>query len=428
VAVIRPFRAVRYNDRLLAHAACLMTPPYDVISPDGQEFYYDQSPFNVIRLDYGREFPDDTDTNNRYTRSRDFLANWLRDGVLVEDDADSIYGYRQVYRDQAGNVRIRDGFVALLLIEEWSKGTVYPHERTSSGPKQDRLRLVRATGHQMSFIFSLFSDPKGETAGLIADVSASPVVTRYTDEDEVEHILTRCTDQRTHAALNSAMDERKVFIADGHHRYETFLAFREEAKRLGTTGDAYRYAAMYFTPLEGEGLTILPCHRIVALDEPIDEAALVEKLEGLFTVQAFEKGEDNTARLLSSLSAKGKGSFGFYPGNDRSYLLTLTDRDRIDRFFPAGMSDVIKGLDVSILQHVVITGLLGIAAPSIVYSEDARRALGAAAGGRSAAFLVNPTTAEEVREASLGGERMPQKSTFFFPKLSSGLGLYRMVR
>lgn len=427
MANIKPFRAVRYNERLLTHAEYLMTPPYDVISPEDQESYYDQNPFNVVRLILGKEYPDDTDGNNRYTRARDFLANWMRDGVLAQDDTPSIYGYSQVYRDPAGNTRRRNGFVALHSLQRWGEGDVFPHEYTYSGPKVDRLNLVRATGHQLSTIFSLFSDPKRETDAMIDAIIASPVVTRYTDRAGVEHILTRCADGAIHAALADAIRNKKVFVADGHHRYETMLAFSDELDKRGASGDAHHYALMYFTLLEGEAITILPCHRIIETRAPLDEDAVLKRFSEVFSVDTFDRGTEGTRRFIEALERKGKGSFGFYPGKDRYYLLGNADHQKIARFFPADMKEEIKRLDVSVLHRVLIHGLLSIENPELSYSQDARQALDRAESGRSAAFIVNATGIEEVKDASLAGERMPQKSTFFYPKTASGLVFYRMV-
>lgn len=427
MAIIEAFSSVRYNERLLAHAENLMTPPYDVISADDQEFYYDQNPFNVIRLILGKEFPDDTDRNNRYTRARDFLNNWTRDGVLVRDESPSVYGYSQVYQDAAGRTKRRDGFVALLLLEEWGKAHVFPHEHTYSGPKIDRLNLVRATGHQLSPIFSLYSDPRRETDPMVRAIIGSPEVTRYTDRGGVEHILTRCADRHVHAALTDALRDKSVFVADGHHRYETMLAFRDELTARGVPGDAHRYVLVYFTLLEGEAITILPCHRIVQTEASLDEKMVLPILSDVFTVDTFTRDGEGTARFIKTLEEKGKGSFGFYPGKDRYYLLSGVDRDKTARFFPADMREEIRRLDVSILHHVLIQGLFSMQNPKISYSQDAREALAGAEGGRAAAFIVNATGIEEVKAASLAGERLPQKSTFFYPKPASGLVFYRIV-
>jgi uncharacterized protein (DUF1015 family) len=427
VAVIKAFCSVRYNERLLAHAANLMTPPYDVISPDDQEFYYDQNPFNVIRLILGKELPDDTDRNNRYTRARDFLDNWVRDGVLVPDDSLSIYGYSQVYRDPAGNVKRRDGFVALLALEQWGKADVFPHEYTYAGPKVDRLNLVRATGHQLSCIFSLYSDPKRETARIVDTIVASPEVTRYTDRDGVEHIMTRCTDEKVHKELTAAIRDKKVFVADGHHRYETMLAFRDELDKRGVPGNAHHYAVMYFTSMEGEAITILPCHRIVETELPLDEEAVLPILLEAFTVETFKNGDEGARRFIQALERKGKGSFGLYTGSNRYLLLSDADHGKIARFFPPDMKDEIRHLDVSVLHHVLIQGLLSIKNPKISYSQDALDAVNRAVEGKAVALIVNATKIEEVKAASLIGERMPQKSTYFYPKPASGLVLYRMV-
>jgi uncharacterized protein (DUF1015 family) len=427
VAVIKTLRSVRYNERILAHAENLMAPPYDVISPDDQELYYDLSPFNVIRLILGKEFPDDTEGKNRYTRAREFLENWMRDGILAQDDSPSVYGYSQVYRDSAGQARKRDGFVALLRLEEWGAGDVFPHEHTYSGPKADRLKLLRATGHQLSCIFSLYSDPEQATARIVDTIVGSPEVTRYTDRGGVEHILTRCTDTAVHEGLIAAMRDKKVFVADGHHRYETMLAFRAEMREKGAAGDAHDYVLVYFVPLEGDAITILPCHRIVEIDGPPDEEDAVRLMSEAFSVETFEKGGEGTTRFIQALERKGKGSLGFYPGGDRYFLLSDPDDRTIGRFFPPDMKDEIRGLDVSILHHVVIAGLLSIRSPRFTYSHDAREALDRAVWGKYMAFIVNATKIEEIKAASLIGERMPQKSTFFYPKPASGLVFYRVV-
>jgi len=427
VAVIKPFNSIRYNERLLVHAENLMTPPYDVISPDDQEFFYDQNPYNVIRLILGKEFPDDTENNNRYTRARDFIGNWVRDGILIQDDSPSIYGYSQIYRDPAGKQWRRDGFMALLLLEQWGEADVFPHEYTYAGPKVDRLNLVRATGHQMSTIFSLYSDPTRETAPMLDAIVKSPEVTRYTDRVGVEHVVTRCADGKVNKALADTIRNKKIFVADGHHRYETMLAFRDELEKQGVSGDAHRYVLMYFTLMEGEAITILPCHRIVKTEVPIDEGKVIPVLSEAFAVETFDRNDEATPRFIETLERKGKGSFGFYPGKDRFFLLSGANDEKIARFFPDTMRDEIRRLDISVLHHVLIQGLLSIQNPTITYTQDAREAINRAAGGKAAAFFVNATKIEELRDVSLVGERMPQKSTYFYPKTAAGLVLYRMV-
>jgi uncharacterized protein (DUF1015 family) len=427
VAVIKAFRSLRYNERLLSHAENLMTPPYDVISPEEQELYYDQSPFNVIRLILGKEFPGDTDDDNRYTRAREFIRNWTRDGVLVQDDLPSLYGYSQIYQDPAGRTQKRDGFVAVLRLEEWGAGDVFPHEHTFSGPKADRLKLVRAAQTQMSSIFALYSDPDHVTGPIVEAVVGSPEVTRYRDRGGVEHVLTRCTDEEVQVALVDAMRDKKVFVADGHHRYETMLAFRDEMRQKGASGDAHEFMLMYFVPMEGDAITILPCHRIMGIDRPLDEDAAVRRISEAFSVETFPRDDSGTARFIDALEKGGKGSFGFYPGKDRYFLLTAADDRKIAPFFPADMRDEIRTLDVSVLHHALIGGLLSVKDPAFTYSQDARQALDRVVWGKSVAFIVNPTGVEEVKAASLIGERLPQKSTFFYPKPASGLVLYRMV-
>jgi uncharacterized protein (DUF1015 family) len=223
------------------------------------------------------------------------------------------------------------------------------------------------------------------------------------------------------------MRDKKVFIADGHHRYETMLAYRKELLQEGTAGEAPDYVLVYFVPMESDAITILPCHRIVELSRPLDEEKALRRISEAFSVEIFPKNGDGTDRFIRALERKGKGSLGFYPGKDRYFLVTNPDDRKIAHFFPPAMKQEIRDLDVTLLHYAVIEGVLSLKKPRLSYSHDARDALRRVTWGRSAAFVVNPTKIKEVKAASLVGERMPQKSTFFYPKPASGLLFYRVV-
>lgn len=427
MAVIKPFRAVRYNDTLLKNAGSVVAPPYDVISEEQLEFYYDQSPCNIVRLILGKEFPDDNDGNNRYTRARDFISLWLKKGTLVNDSMDSIYGYSQTFEAPSGDTVTRSGFVALVELSDWGEKGIFPHEMTNLKPKSDRLTLAKTTGFSLSFIFSLYLDSVGDTRDLLKEIVGGRELAGYTDGEGVMHSLTVCDDEEVHRSLVEAFKGKQVFVADGHHRYETALALKEEMEREGVKSDRLSYAMMYFCPMEGEGVVILPAHRVVALPGGFDRKGFLEEVGRYFEVEKVTNGAEGGGELLSMIKRKEKGSFGCCLGGRDIYIFTLRDPGSIAKFFPPEMNDKLKGLDVTILRSGVVEGIMGIKDPEITYTKDYAEAMKMTEGGDRIAFLINPTKMEDVREVSLMGEKMPQKSTYFYPKVSSGLLLYDVL-
>jgi uncharacterized protein (DUF1015 family) len=429
LAVIKPFKAVRYNDTLLKSAEGLVAPPYDVISEEMKELFYDLSPYNVVRLILGKEFPDDGGEDNQYTRARDFVSLWQKKGVLVSEETDSIYGYSQTFTAPTGDSVTRRGFVALVRLSPWGEEGVFPHERTNTGPKSDRLTLTRTTGFWLSFIFSLYSDEKGETRGLIEKVFDDRELARFKDVDGIEHVLTVCQDEELLGSLAGALEDKKIFVADGHHRYETALALKDEMASEGKSVDTVNYAMMYFCPMEGEGIVILPAHRVVTLPDGFDTAGFIEKVGRYFKVEKVEGaggGGEGASKFLSSVEGMGKGSFGCCLNGKDCYILTLLDGGEVGEFFPPSMNDLLRDIDVTILRNVIIEGIMGIEDPEIAYTKEGGEAIAMTADGKRAAFLINPTEMEDVKAVSLAGEKMPQKSTYFYPKVSSGLLLYKL--
>jgi uncharacterized protein (DUF1015 family) len=381
-----------------------------------------------VRLILGKEFPDDNDGDNRYTRARDFISLWLKKGILVNDSKDSIYGYSQTFKAPNGDTVTRSGFVALVELTDWGKGGIFPHEMTNLKPKSDRLTLNKTTGFSLSFIFSLYPDEEGDTQGPLKKIVGGRELARYTDGEGVEHSLTACDDEKVHRSLVTAFVEKQIFVADGHHRYETALAMKEEMEKEGVKSDRLNYAMMYFCPMEGEGVVILPAHRVVTLPDGFDQEGFLQEVDRYFEVEKVSGGgdEDGT-ELLSSIEKKGKGSFGCCLDGNDLYIFTLRDPDPIAKFFPQTMNDLLKGLDVTILRSAIIEGIMGIDDPEISYTKDCAEAIKMTEGGNRIAFLINPTKMEDVREVSLLGEKMPQKSTYFYPKVSSGLLLYDIL-
>jgi len=425
LAIIKPFRAVRYSDTLLKNAEGLVAPPYDVISEEMKEHFYDLSPYNIVRLILGKEFSDDGDDDNRYTRARDFISLWLKKGILVSDEADSVYGYSQTFTAPSGDSVTRRGFIALVQLSPWGEGGIFPHERTDPKPKSDRLMLIRTTGYWLSFIFSLYSDETGQSNRLIKRVVDDRELARYKDGEGIEHVLTICQDREVHGSLIEALADKEIFVADGHHRYETALAMKDEIGVEGKKADALNYAMMYFCPMEGEGIVIMPSHRVVTLPDEFDSAGFIEKVGRYFKVEEIPSGE-GASKFLSSVEGMSKGSFGCCLNGGEYFIFTLLDNGSVKEFFPSSMIDLLRDIDVTILRSAVIEGIMGIEDPEIAYTKDGNDAIEMTADGKRAAFLINPTRMEDVKAVSLAGERMPQKSTYFYPKVSSGLLLYRL--
>ncbi len=427
MTIIKPFRGFRYTDRLLKNGYNIIAPPYDVISEKDQEYYYDQSPKNVIRLILGKDLLGDNEKDNRYTRAKDFLSLWLDEGTIVTDENESIYGYSQTFPTPSGKLLKRSGFVALMRLEDLNSGNIYAHERTYANPKFDRLKLTKSTGFQLSIILSIYKDTKGETKGLLKNIMDAPTLTRFTDNSGIEHTFTSSSDKSLHKKIEKIMEDKKVFIADGHHRYETIMAFRDEMEEKGVTTDAHHYVMIYFVPMDDEGVFTLPSHRIVKIPSGFDEAAFKEKLGRYFKIKEFRADNDGVSSVISILETEGKKNFVCYPGGQKFYLVTLSDFNSVLEFFPKDMPEEVKKLDVSILQNVIIESVMGIKDPEIRYTTDARNAFDIVREADSFAFLINTTSVDELTEVSIAGERMPHKSTYFYPKVPSGLLFYKLV-
>ena len=431
MADVRPFRGLRYGPEAgsLAHT---IAPPYDVISPEQQRALYQRSPHNVVRIEYGEERPGDNDGDNRYTRAASDLARWRSDGVLVRDERPAFYVYRQAFDSDGPRVR-HTCFVALRL-EEWEKGVVKPHEQTFPHHKQDRLALLRATGTQASPVYSIARD-RGDAPYDWPD----PDEWLYDFEaDGQRHKLGALFDPVKQATLVAQLSESDVYIADGHHRYETALAYRDEvrAKAPQWSGDEpENFVMMGLTDVADPGLVVLPTHRIV--DPPAFPPDALERISRAFAVDdVTPKSWDGTGllRLLARLEAAKRGAAAFATiglEQNRLHLLTLTGRAAIEAMMPPDQPQAWKRLDVNILQYGVLQPVFGIddavlaRGRTVTYTQDAREAHAAVESGRARlAFLLNATPVEQVLAVADAGARMPQKSTYFYPKLPTGLVMY----
>lgn len=427
MADILPFAGVRYDAaRLGVPLADLVAPPYDVISPAEQSALYDKHPANVVRLILGRE-------EDKYEQAGTQFRAWLSDGTLVTETDPSIYVYRQSFKDPLTGEPSpeRIGLVCLLKLEEYGTGTVLPHEKTLTGAKADRLSLLRATGAQFESIYGLYSDPDKTVQSFLGEYDdREPVLEQVDDVIGSSHAVERIDDASAVMVLREFLADKPIFIADGHHRYETALNYRREVRAAHPEWDSIPIAADYIlitlTAFEDEGLLVLPTHRLVRGVDPETVARLPETLVSQFTVTPID-AEDLEA-AVEEASREGRIAFGVVlPG--ANYLATLNAAsEELAGLVPGDQSDAVKRLPVTLLHSLIIENHLGIgaaalaAASQISYTRDTNEAITQVAqGGAQAAFLLPRPSVQDVRDVSLAGDVMPQKSTFFFPKLLSGL-------
>lgn len=446
MAQVFPFRAYRYNPDVTSYERVL-TQPYDKISPSMQEKYYAADPHNLIAVEKGRAYKDDTPENNVYTRAAASLNEWIAQKVIQQDPAPVFYGYTQEYTVPGTMFRrTRRGFIGLGKLEDYSAGVVFRHEHTLSGPKADRLELLRHTRTHTGQLFLLYSDHHLAVDAILEEAeSSAPPSTQMMDEYGVVHRLWLVAERYRIAAIQKAMEDQKLVIADGHHRYETSLNFRNECRtRAGKLiPDApYECSMMTFINTRSEGLTILPTHRVVANLRDFSWSSVRRYLEPWFAT-AVLPFSNNLQRLeaqekvLAHLSeAKTRRAIGVYPAADAAsrsfYVLTLRPEADIALILP-GLSYLQRELDVVLLHQGILEPALGItphavaSEANLTYEREAFTALEAVSrGAAQAAFLLNPVEVELVMKVATAGEVMPQKSTDFYPKLLSGITMYRV--
>jgi uncharacterized protein (DUF1015 family) len=442
MAQIVPFRGLRYNPEQIQDPASVMAPPYDVISPALQEDLYRRSPYNVVRLILGKTSEADSETDNRYTRAAADFERWQQQGVLVRDAEPSIYLYDEEYATEDGGRVVRKGFIALTRLEDFSTGVVKPHEKTLAGPKTDRLNLTKACQANFSPIFSLYSDPCCVLEALTRKEKERLPEVAVADDDGVIHRLWRVTDSSITRKAQELLASKPLFIADGHHRYETALNYRNlmREKHPGYTGkELFNYVLMYFANMEDQGMLIFPTHRLVFNLEGFQLPSFLEAVREWFDVeaQAFDPADPEACRAARrALQEKGRErrTLGLFAGDETLYFLTLRDEKAMDSFFDPRTPKALRTLDVSILHRLVLEGVLGITPQAqeqqthLKYVKGFDEALELVQCGEfQLAFLMNATRMSEVRDVANAGEKMPQKSTYFYPKLLSGLVINKIV-
>lgn len=425
MAEIIPFRGIRYNPEKVSLDQ-VTTPPYDVIDAAGQEDFYNKNDFNVIRLELGKKFAEDTEDDNRYTRAMAYLQEWLHTEILRHDDKPSVYLYEQEFSAR-GETKTRSGFIAGVRASGYSKGDVLPHEETLPKHKVDRLNLMKATLANFSPIFGLYADAEHAVEKTLSAAKASREPDgQVTDEQGVVNRLWAISDEETLETVIRRMAEKKIFIADGHHRYETAVNFGKEMAAEGK--DGYDYLMVNLVNLYNEGLVVFPTHRVVKNLPSYNLENLLQGLDKNFNVDALPP-ETQLAGFVKRLETAGETAhaFGLYPGNNQYYIITLKNEALLENIADSH-SLAWRRLDVSILHTLILEQLLGIGSQqradesNLVYVRDeAASKEFVDSGSAQLAFFMNATKVEEVTNIALGGEKMPQKSTFFYPKVITGM-------
>jgi uncharacterized protein (DUF1015 family) len=441
MADVQPFPGIRYQAG--ADLAELVTPPYDVISPEAQTRYYDRSAENIIRLELGREMPEDDSLNDRYTRAAVTFAEWRLQGVLRQDPR-ALYVYEQRFR-ALGAERTRVSLLARVRLEPWEAGVVLPHERTMSKPKDDRLKVLRACAANLSPLLTLYDDPKGKMAQRLTKVRRTEPDAGFTDEAGEEHRLWLVSDARFAAQVAAFFASSQLYIADGHHRYETALAYRDELRTMRRglmEDDAANFVMMALSAVEDPGLVVLPTHRLLHHVAPERLVALDETLTQWFERETLAGAEPD--RWVEQLARAGSGDAStalvvVRPGGATLWRLTESGRHAMrgpaaaraaatDGDDTAAPSDAWRALDVVVAHALVLGEALGIdpaaiaAGGRVTFTREAAAAADAVRGGEAdLAVLLNPTPPAAIRDVALASDRMPQKSTYFYPKLITGL-------
>jgi len=437
MAEIIPFRALRYNPQVVSDLKLVVTPPYDVISPEAQERYHARHPHNVVRLilakDAGGEAPD------RYERAARTFAAWQAEGILTRDPEPGMYVAEQEFSVGEGHRIRRRGFITMMRLAAYEEKIVFPHERTFAKYREDRLRLMRACPANLEPIFGFYPGPDGSVCTVLdRSMEAVPQVD-FVDEDGTRQRLWILREPAAVAALTQAFRDRPVLIADGHHRYETALNFRQERRaRDAAPPEVQRrrpddFVLMYLVSAQDPGLVILPTHRVIRQRPLLAGDSLRRALERYFRIEVCSLDPGNPVMSLRIALAgihrrrQDAVAFGLYAGDGELLVLELGDQTAVHDLIAAGHSPEYARLDVAILHGVVIERVLGIQATgqaddAIQYTRDEGQALQAvAAGNAHLALFQNPPRVDQVQAVALAGERMPQKSTFFNPKVRSGL-------
>ncbi|MBE0426312.1 MAG: DUF1015 domain-containing protein [Nitrospirae bacterium] len=411
MAWILPFRGILYNVSKVS-VEDVLAPPYDIITPEYREELYKRSSYNIVRIDFGKEVPGDTEAENKYTRARRHLDTWIEEGVLLRSERPSFYAYEMSYRINGEQKQLR-GFLCLVKIEELGKGGIYPHECTYSKPKQDRLNLLKSCEANISPIFSLYKSSEKIVSSILSDISSGESYISAEDKDGAIHKIWPVDETEKIEIIKNELEDKAIFIADGHHRYETtFEFYREIHQKLKNPSGTqpFDYVMMFLVNMMDEGITILPTHRLIKeIPENISKT-----FPEYFDIEPV-KSDFNIEKRLSGK----KRVFGFFRNRDEEWYLL--------KYKGGNLSEIhseLRDIDVFILHELIFKKIFKTT--DIGYEMDVKTALNRVKSGEfSAAFFLNPTKIGDVEKAALSSLRMPPKSTYFYPKLLTGLVIYK---
>ncbi len=429
---IRPFRAFRFDESVVGDAGSCIAPPYDVIDPVQQEKLYQKNEYNIVRIIKGKTAASDNQSNNQYTRAADYLKDWIEKGALKQDPTDTIYAYVQDFELNGKEFR-RLSFITQARLEPFGE-IVKPHEQTLDEHIVDRLNLKRAALAEFGLVFCLYED-SGRVADKIIQTAAeqNPLLD-HTDEQNIRHRLGAITARQDIDRIVKMMSDKSCIIADGHHRYTTALAFAKDS-----AGPAAKYQMLTFANIHQQGLVILPTHRLVNNVENLEPQSLISRLKNNFeiTEHKFDSPQGKTKamlRMLTQIKAEhnsNRNAFGIYCGTGSFCTAVLKDAHIMDSAAPQ-KSPACRALDVSVLHTLVLEQLLGINEEKLAegggleYIQDSPGATKKLISqvdtkNKQAAFFMNPVSIEQLKAVTAIGERMPQKTTHFYPKVYSGL-------
>ncbi len=434
---IRPFKAFRFDKAVVGDVGSCIAPPYDVISDAQQEQLYKKSKHNIVRIIKGKTTASDNGENNQYTRAAGYLNDWIKQGVLKQDATETIYAYVQDF-ELAGTQFRRSSFVASAKLEEFGK-TVRPHEQIFDKPMLDRLNLKRATTAKFGLALMLYEDEQKVADKIINQAASTESLIDFIDEQNVRHRLFTITAKEDIEQIVKMMNDKSCIIADGHHRYTTALTYSKES---GNT--AAKYQMLAFVNTFQKGLIVLATHRLVGSLENFCYEKLITELKENFELTELQFNSPQTKldarqKMLAQMKAEhnnDKNAFGIYGSNNTFYVAVLKDKQAMDPVMP-DMSSAWRSLDVSILHKLILEKLLGIdeerlaRGENLQYVKDTPNAVDQSisevdAGRKQAAFFMNPVKMQQLKMITDAGERMPQKSTYFYPKIYTGLTIQKL--
>lgn len=431
MADVRPFRGTRYNSSLIGNISSVICPPYDIIIPEIQQELYQRSKYNFVRVESNRELPQDTPEDNRYTRSATALKEWIEHGVLITDSAPAIYLYDQYFTHRDKEYR-RRSIIANVKLEEWDRGVVRPHEGTLGGPKADRINMIRACQGNTSSILAMYEDKRQSISAVLKQQEKEEPVIRCSGEGE-KHYVWAITETAAIKSICRSLINQPLYIADGHHRYESALAYKHE--RIAqlpsiTEEEPFNFIMMTLVDISDPGLLILPPHRLVRGISKANLDRLLAKLESFFALKELPLSSPDVWQTVEGLLTAGSAHdtlilFGL--SVEHLHMLKLRDSSAASRLMPFFHTEQYKKLMVSVVDHVILEKLLGVdgsgrEAVILDYSYEMQKAVNRVLNQEyQLAFLLSPVTVSVVKNIADAGDRMPRKSTYFYPKLPSGL-------